>query len=54
MDQARIRAEFENVAAKAEQDWGALRRFISAHPLTGFWLGGVLGAVVGCFAVWVF
>ena len=31
----------------AEEKWGAFRKFIAAHPLTGFWVGVVAGVVVG-------
>lgn len=28
---------------QAVYEWGAIRRYISAHPLTGFWAGIALG-----------
>lgn len=41
---AQIRADFEIVKSKAATEWGAFRRWLSAHPLTGFWLGAGVGA----------
>ena len=43
------------VAKKAaEQGWGWWRRFIAARPLTGFWGGVALGALlVGSTWWWV-
>lgn len=32
--------------AKFDQEWGAFRKFIAAHPLTGFWLGVAAGAAI--------
>lgn len=34
------------IAQKFDQEWGAFRKFIAAHPLTGFWIGSGAGAVV--------
>ncbi len=30
--------------AKFDQEWGVFRRFIAANPLTGFWIGAMVGA----------
>lgn len=30
---------------KFDEQWGSFRKFISLHPLTGFW-GGVLGGII--------
>ncbi len=49
-----VQAQFEAVRVKAVTEWGALRRFISAHPLTGAWCFFGAGAGVGSFVVWVF
>lgn len=37
----------DTVKAKAETQWGAWRRFIAAHPLTGTWIMFAIGIVVG-------
>lgn len=29
----------------AAAKWGAFRRFISANPLTGFWIGKAVGSL---------
>lgn len=53
MDKAQIELQFRNVQTKAMIEWGAFRRFISAHPLTGFWVGALFGGCIGGFVVWV-
>lgn len=40
MDYTDFRMKFNN-------EWGAFRRYISMHPLTGFWIGVSVGVVVG-------
>lgn len=46
MNSIEIKTQFEAVKTKAVNEWGAFRRFISAHPLTGFWAGMILGGGV--------
>lgn len=53
MNTEEIHATFETVRVKALTEWGAMRRFISANPLTGFWIGVVLGGAVGTFITWI-
>lgn len=48
-----VREEAIKLAAKFEIEWGGFRRFISANPLTGFWVGAGAGALFGAFLVWV-
>lgn len=39
-----------DLKAKFETEWGVFRKFIAAHPLTGFWIGVVVGVVAGGLA----
>lgn len=34
---------------KLKAFWAAFRKFISAHSLTGFWIGVIFGAIAGHF-----
>lgn len=43
MDQAQIKAQFDAITIKAVEEWGALRRFVSAHPMTGMYSGMAVG-----------
>lgn len=45
-----------DIKAKFDNEWGSFRKFIAAHPLTGFWIGVVLGGalVYGVHALKVF
>lgn len=36
--------------AKFETEWGTFRKWIAANPLTGFWVGVVVGVVAGGLA----
>lgn len=36
--------------AKFDSEWGAFRKYIAAHPLTGFWAGVVVGVIAGGLA----
>jgi hypothetical protein len=36
----------DDLKQKFDNDWGAFRRFIALHPLTGVWIGVAAGAVV--------
>ena len=36
-----------DIGSKAQAEWGSFRKFIAAHPLTGFWVGVALGIVGG-------
>lgn len=36
----------DDVKQKFDKEWGTFRRFISANPLTGFWIGVAFGTVV--------
>jgi hypothetical protein len=38
-----------DLKAKFDSEWGAFRKFIAAHPLTGFWVGVGVG-VAASFA----
>lgn len=38
---------------KFDNNWGSWRRFIAANPLTGFWTGVGVGALIVAFFVWV-
>lgn len=51
---AKFQEQLSATANKAGQEWGAFSSFIRANPKTGFFVGIALGAVVGCFVVWVF
>lgn len=53
MGQIQVEIQARNIAVKMVQDWGVLRRFISAHPLSGFYLGMMIGAGIGGMIVWV-
>lgn len=35
-----------DLKAKFDTEWGSFRKYIAAHPLTGFW-SGVIGGVLG-------
>lgn len=47
---AQILGQFETVKTKAANEWGGFRRWLSAHPLTGFWTGTGFGAGVAIVA----
>lgn len=32
-----------------DTQWGAFRKWLSAHPLTGFWVALVAGFILGAF-----
>lgn len=41
------------VRDKYENEWGAFRRFIAAHPLTGFWCGVAAGFAMRTVLGWI-
>jgi hypothetical protein len=47
-----IKQDASIVASRFANDWGAVRRFLSAHPLTGAEAG--VGAGLDRIAVWLF
>lgn len=38
-----------DLAKKFDQEWGAFRKWLAAHPLTGFWCAIVAGALAATF-----
>jgi hypothetical protein len=47
IDANKVKAELEAETAAASAKWGVFRKWLSAHPLTGFWGALILGVVVG-------
>lgn len=39
---------------KFDREWGAFRRFIASHPLTGFWCGVGAGFIGGAMLRGIF
>lgn len=46
ISKAQLEQDAALVSAQFRNRWGGFRRFIAAHPLTGFWIGTGFGAAV--------
>ncbi len=42
-----VATELKADTADASAKWGLFRKWLAAHPLTGFWGAMILGAAVG-------
>jgi hypothetical protein len=47
MDTNEIKNEVKTDVTTASKKWVLFRKWLSAHPLTGFWGALVLGAIIG-------